>query len=218
MHSKIQITYINTVKINMVYIFQFCMEYSKKVATILSYLLSPVTVALYVIVLILVFSMRSTSIIDFICILMSSIIFLCILPIIGILIYAKKGKTDIWVSDRKTRTPFYALAIGGYIGATGFFYILNLYELFVLALTYVFVTSLIAIINLKSKISSHCAGITSPFTAMIFVFSVIAIPLFCLLPPIIWSRWYLKAHNHFQLLMGSSVGIIITASVYFIMY
>jgi hypothetical protein len=194
------------------------MDHGKKVATILSYLLSPTAVGFYVILLLLFFSMKSTLSVDVILTLISAIFFLCILPIIGILVYARKGRIDIWVSNRKTRTPFYALAIGSYIFGVCWFYYMNLYELFVLSLTYVFVTTIIAIINLKTKISSHCAGLTGPFTAMIFVFGFIAIPLFCLLPPIIWARLKLNAHTHLQLITGSFIGVIVTGAIYFIVY
>ena len=93
--------------------------------------------------------MNFSNNIDFLITLITAIFFLCLLPIIGILIYTKKGKIDIWVSDRKTRTPFYALAILGYISASAFFYLTNLNDLLTLSLAYVFVTSTVALINLK---------------------------------------------------------------------
>jgi membrane-associated phospholipid phosphatase len=186
----------------------------KQLADIISYILSPVNNAFYVIIILSIFFLETTNQLEFIIVFTVAFFFLCIMPVIGILIYTKKGIVDIWVSDQKIRTPFYLVAIGGYGIALVVFYLLDQHEFFVLTLAYFFVTITITLSNLKTKISSHTGGLTGPFTALLYLFGFIALPLFLLLPVIIWARMQLNAHSIGQLLGGAFIGSIVTYITY----
>ena len=196
------------------------MDAHRKLADIISYLLSPTTVAFYAIVILLLFSEETRQLDPGMIPLILSIalFFLCINPIAGILYYTKKGKIDIWVSERQTRPPFYLIAIAGYCIASILFYYLDAHDFFVLSVAYVGVTTAVLITNYKTKISSHSAGLTGPFTAVIFVIGFFALPLFVLLPIVIWARLKLNAHTFTQLIAGSIVGIIVTVATYLMIY
>lgn len=186
----------------------------KQLADIISYLLSPVNNAFYVIIIISIFLLETKNQVEFIIQFTVALFFLCIMPVIGILIYTKRGIIDIWVSDQKTRTPFYLVAISGYVIASAIFYFLNHHEFFVLTLAYLFVTITITLSNLKTKMSSHTAGFAGPFTATAYLFGSIALPLFIFFPIIIWARRYLNAHSTAQLIGGALIGVVITYATY----
>jgi len=190
----------------------------KRAADVISYLLSPVNNAFYVIAIIALFLLKMDNVSDFIITFIVAFFFLCITPVIGILIYTKKGIVDIWVSDQRFRTPFYLVAILGYIIAIILFYIIDQHEFFVLTLAYLFVTMTITLSNLKTKMSSHTAGLTGPFTAAFYLFGFISLPLFLLLPVIIWARLKLNAHSINQLYGGALIGCIVTYATYLNFY
>ncbi|MGZ7126942.1 MAG: PAP2 family protein [Halobacteriota archaeon] len=66
-------------------------------------------------------------------------------------------------------------------------------------------------INLYWKISIHTMGIAGPTTVLVFVFGYWGALLGLLLPPVIWSRVYLKKHMVAQAIMGTILGFVLTA-------
>lgn len=66
-------------------------------------------------------------------------------------------------------------------------------------------------INLYWKISIHTMGIAGPMTVLIFVFGYWGVLLGLLLPPVIWSRVYLKKHTVAQAITGAVLGFVLTA-------
>ena len=66
-------------------------------------------------------------------------------------------------------------------------------------------------INLYWKISIHTMGIAGPTTVLIFVFGYWGVLLGLLLPPVIWSRVYLKKHTVAQAITGAVLGFVLTA-------
>src|ERR1035437_7575308 len=66
-------------------------------------------------------------------------------------------------------------------------------------------------INLYWKISIHTMGIAGPTTVLVFVFGYRGALLGLLLPPVIWSRVYLKKHTVAQAIMGAILGFVLTA-------
>jgi membrane-associated phospholipid phosphatase len=66
-------------------------------------------------------------------------------------------------------------------------------------------------INLYWKISIHTMGIAGPTTVLIFVFGYWGALLGLLLPPVIWSRVYLKKHTAAQAITGAILGFVLTA-------
>jgi len=196
------------------------MDIHQKIADMISYLLSPTTIGFYVIVLFVLFSEKTKQIDPSVLpmILAIGLIFLCIVPVVGILYFTKIGTIDIWVSERRTRPPFYLIAIVGYLIASILFYSINAHDFFVLSVAYCGVTITVLLVNFKTKISSHSAGLTGPFTAVLFVLGPIALILFILLPVVIWARLHLKAHTFSQLMLGSIIGSLITSATYLVLY
>jgi membrane-associated phospholipid phosphatase len=66
-------------------------------------------------------------------------------------------------------------------------------------------------INLYWKISIHAMGIAGPTTVLVFVFGYWGVLLGLLLPPVIWSRVYLKKHTVAQAITGAVLGVVLTA-------
>jgi membrane-associated phospholipid phosphatase len=69
------------------------------------------------------------------------------------------------------------------------------------------------LINLRWKISGHTMGIAVPTTVLTFVFGPWGLLCGLLLPPVAWSRVYLKKHTIAQALAGALVGFALTALV-----
>ena len=72
-------------------------------------------------------------------------------------------------------------------------------------------TLFIFFINLYWKISIHAMGIAGPTTVLVFVFGYWGVLFGLLLPPVIWSRVYLKKHTVAQTIAGAILGFVLTA-------
>ena len=194
------------------------MDFQEKIANIISLILSPVGVAFIGTIAFSFFPKNSTNSYNTFISLILGIFFLSVLPVILILYYTKKGKIDLWVSERKIRTPFYVFAIIGYIFALIIFYYLELFEMMVFTAAYLFVTISILFGNFYTKISSHTGGVTGPVIALIYIFGINAMPLIILIPMVTWSRKKLNAHNDFQLISGIVIATIVTFITYYFFY
>ncbi|MFO8077761.1 MAG: hypothetical protein R6U21_03865, partial [Thermoplasmatota archaeon] len=193
------------------------MMQSKTLANILSYLFSPTIFAFYVLLILFLFPPLSSTNNNQIFIILFAIILLCVFPIIAILYYFKKGRVDIWVSNQKQRTPFYLVAITGYILASVFFYLQQETTLFVLSVAYVGVTTSVTLSNFITKVSSHSAGVAGPIAALVYIYGLSAVPFFLLLPLVFWSRLKINAHTFTQLTLGAIIGISITLFLYILL-
>jgi hypothetical protein len=190
---------------------------SIKIADAISKIFSPVCIAFYAIIIFLFFpplnsynnSYYSTLI---------GIFFLCIFPALPILYYFKKGEVDLWVSDRKTRTPFYIVAIIGYILSALIFFYQSNNIMFVFSISYLAVSIFLIIINMITKISTHMAGVAGPLTAITFIYGPIILPLFVIIPITMWARIKMNAHNYYQLIGGTILSIIVTYFIYLFFY
>lgn len=195
------------------------MKDSEKLPDSISKILSPVVMAFVAVIAFSFYSPLQNK--DFITISTSIILgvfFLSIFPAFAVVYKYKKGKVDLWVSDRKTRTPFYFVALTGYIIASAVFFVLDYYAMFILSLAYIFVTTVIMIVNLFWKVSTHSGGVTGPVTALIHGFGLYAIPFTILIPIVIWARLKLKAHSIMQLIMGVVIAAVLTSIVYLSLY
>lgn len=141
-------------------------------------------------------------------------IFFSLLPGMAILYFSRKGKVDVELSERTSRTQFYLIAIVCQIIAAAIFFIYDNKLMFVTSIAYAIVTSLMTVINLKWKISAHASGIAGPVTALYVVYGDIALPLYILLIPIFILRYRVKAHSTMQLIAGAALSIIVTYVVF----
>ena len=90
--------------------------------------------------------------------------------------------------------------------------------MFLLALGSLFVSIIAMGINLFWKVSIHCAGVTGPIFALVYVFGVAALPLATIVGLVGWSRIKLKNHTFGQTLAGTllslTVGIVLFTTLY----
>ncbi|MCF8216423.1 MAG: phosphatase PAP2 family protein [Chlorobium sp.] len=70
-------------------------------------------------------------------------------------------------------------------------------------------TVLILLITLQWKISIHLFTLTSSIALLILQFGNAMLFLFVLVPLLMWSRMYLKAHNFMQTLVGGIIGFVL---------
>jgi membrane-associated phospholipid phosphatase len=194
------------------------MNRTDKLAETLSKLLSPVVIAFFATVIFTFATPIKPSSYNPCHSLLIGVIFLAIAPIISILYFYQRGVVDLWVSDQKMRTPFYLVAIIGYVTASIIFFILHYQVMLVLSMAYVWVTTVVMIANLFWKVSSHSAGVAGPLTGLAYVYGLIALPLFLLVPMVIWVRKQLAAHTLTQLITGAAIAIFVTLIVYHVFY
>ena len=192
---------------------------SDRAADLISKVLAPQSVA-FLVVLILAFAspIGTGPLLNSLYCFLLGIAFIVVLPVSPVLVAYALGRTDIWVSSRTSRTPFFILAIMTYlIGSLIFFYGKST-AMYAISLSYVFVTLGVTLINLKWKISVHAAGIAGPSTALVGVFGLAALPIVALIVLVVWARIKLKAHTPWQSIAGAIVGVLITLGVYVIFY
>ena len=146
--------------------------------------------------------------------------FLCFafLPFLSILYFHRKKVVDLYVSKRKARTPFYLIAIASYSFATIIFLVTSTKIMFLLALGSLLVTIILMGVNLFWKVSIHCAGVSGPIFALIFVFGINALPLTSIVGLVGWSRIKLKNHTFAQTLVGTLISLTVVPVVFTMLY
>jgi membrane-associated phospholipid phosphatase len=70
-------------------------------------------------------------------------------------------------------------------------------------------TVFILLVTLQWKISIHLFSLTSSIALVFLHFGVPSLWLLVLVPLLMWSRIYLKAHNFMQTLVGSIIGFLL---------
>jgi len=192
--------------------------FKRSVAELVSKVLSAPVIA---VIATLFFSFRSPiglGLLDSFACTLIGFIFFAVLPVTPVAYFARKGTTDIYVSKREMRTPFFLAALASYILASAIFWVTQVKIMFLLSIIYVCVTFAVMVTNLFWKISIHSAAIGGPATAIVYVFGIIAMPLYALLIPVIWARVKLRAHTISQSISGMVLSIIITLTVCFIIF
>ena len=150
-------------------------------------------------------------------------ILLCLLcfvffPFLAILYFHQKKVVDLYISKRNARTPFFLIAITSYSFATAIFLVTNTKIMFLLALASLVVSIILMGINLFWKVSIHCAGVTGPIFALIFVFGISALPLTSIVGLVGWSRIKLKNHTFAQTFAGTIISLIVGIAVFTTFY
>lgn len=146
--------------------------------------------------------------------------FLCFVffPFLAILYFNQKKVVDLYVSKRKERTPFFLIAISSYTLASIIFLFTNTKIMFLLALGSLIVSIILMAINWFWKVSIHCAGVTGPIFALIFVFGINAVPLSSIVGLVGWSRITLKNHTFAQTFVGTLISLTVGFLVFSIFY
>jgi len=139
-----------------------------------------------------------------------SILSLSILPILYIITEYRRGRTDIFVTDKGKRPKFFIPALISYAMGALAFTLLGDGVLVAFHLCYLTVTAAIFLVSLKWKISIHTAGIAGPTTFLVYYLGPVYTILYLLIPLAAWSRYKLRAHTIPQLVMGALVALIVT--------
>jgi membrane-associated phospholipid phosphatase len=141
-------------------------------------------------------------------------LFAAIVPLSMLLIWETrtKAKVDLDVPSRAERGHPLLFASASYLVGTAALIAVNAPLLTtVLMFGYFAGTLCLFFINLYWKISIHTMGIAGPTTVLVFVFGYWGVLLGLLLPPVIWSRVYLKKHTVAQAITGAILGFALTA-------
>lgn len=146
------------------------------------------------------------------------ILTLCIFPFLPVIYSAKRGKTDLDVSEVEKRVPLYGLGLLGYALGAMVFLVLGNWLMSVMALAYLCVGMNMLLITLAWKISAHTAGVAGPTTALVFLFGTWILPLYLLSLWMIWARVRLRAHTLSQAVAGMLVAILVTSLVFMAFY
>lgn len=156
---------------------------------------------------------------NFIIITVVSALFAAILPITIVLMWSKKNSKDADIPEKEDRKyPLIVVIISYFIGAV-ILYMLNAPPITTFLMFCYFSNTLIVFfINLFWKISIHSMGVAGPTTALIYTFGYIGSILGLIIPIVMWSRVYLKRHTIPQVIMGATLGFILTAIQIYILY
>lgn len=155
---------------------------------------------------------------DFVSALLVVVIIMVVAPIAPIVYAAWKGRTDLDVSVQESRSKFLAFSLLCYIFAIAIFGFTSCLILQVLAAAYFNVTLGVLIVNQRSKISVHGAGVGGPGTALLAVYGWMALPVVILWALVIWSRIRLRQHSFLQAAAGVILGVLITWPTYIVLY
>ena len=139
-------------------------------------------------------------------------------PFLSVLYVYRKNVGDLYVSKRKARTPFFLIAITSYSFAAIIFLVTNTKIMYLLALGYTLVSIILMIVNLFWKVSVHCAGVTGPIFALIFVFGINALPLSLIVGLVGLSRIKLKNHTFAQTFVGTLIALTVGLLEYSMLY
>ncbi len=142
----------------------------------------------------------------------SSVMFLGLLPVLAIILDSRRGKTDVFVSRREQRPFYFILAIVSYLAGYVYFRFVSPNPMMSgFHLAYVIVTSAMTLATLKWKASVHACGISGPTTYLVLKMGYVHAVLYAILIPVYAARLKLRAHTPKELAMGTAIGIVFTA-------
>jgi membrane-associated phospholipid phosphatase len=134
------------------------------------------------------------------------------------LYYYRKNVVDLYVSKRESRTPFFLYALASYGVAAALFFATGTKIILLLALAYTVVTAILMVVNMFWKVSIHCAGVTGPIFALIFVFGTNVLPLSLIIGLLCWSRVKLRNHTFSQTAIGTLIALTVGLVEYTLLY
>jgi len=169
------------------------------------------------VIAVLLFSLINYSLLrgfPFVAVTCITTLFAAIVPLSTLLIWETRtnAKFDLDVPARTARNHPLLFASASYVVGTAALVVARAPLLTtVLMFGYFAGTLCLFFINLYWKISIHTMGIAGPTTVLVFVFGYWGVLLGLLLPPVIWSRVYLKKHTVAQAVTGAILGFVLTA-------
>ena len=183
-------------------------DFKEGLAQIISLMVQPLIMTILVFV---IFNYFSTNKNDFFMLTLLCLLFATFLPLTTILMWIKRNKLDLDVSNRDKRTFPLLLGIISYlIGVTILFIVGAPDIVIVLMFCYLTSTMLTLLITFFWKISVHAMGVAGPTAAITFVFGYPGLLLMFPLIMVMWSRIYLKKHTPAQVIIGAVTSLIVT--------
>lgn len=148
-----------------------------------------------------------------------SVFFGSLLPILIILIWVKRKKIEMDIPAKEDRMYPLLTVILSYLIGVIILYSLNAPPIItVLMFCYFSIAIVVVLISHFWKISLHSMGMAGPATALIYVFGIPGIVFSLIVPPVMWSRVYLKKHTISQVIAGACLGfLLVTLQIYLLM-
>ncbi len=180
-----------------------------RLADVISWVISPIVVApaIYIVLVQLGYSSDIHRLYYLTVLFLSS----TVVPVLLISGLKKTGKiSDYNISFREQRFMPLLVLVG--VNALGYEFIQQLHAPRLLTGILLFNAInmiLILLITLQWKISIHLFTLTSSIALLFIQFGSVALWLLLLMPILMWSRIFLKAHNFMQTLIGGIVGFIL---------
>lgn len=139
-------------------------------------------------------------------------LFGCVLPLVMIFGLLKlKIIKDFYAYDKKTRfIPFLWTALFYLLGVISLILVSSPPAVTALMACYFVNGIILMLITFKWKISIHASGITSPFTALVYLLGGVMLPLLLVVIPVGWARVELKAHTKMQVTAGAILSGLLT--------
>lgn len=137
--------------------------------------------------------------------------FATILPIVGIVSFARSRRLDYDIPERNARTGPFVVANASFL--SGFLLLLTGRApvlLTGLMLAYLINTSVMSVITLAWKISIHAAGITGPLTFLMFKLGPAWSLLYLLVVPVGLIRLRMRQHTVLQVIAGAVLSAALT--------
>ncbi len=174
---------------------------------------------LYTVIVIVILSPDQLGpLLDSLSAVMICVVLMVTMPVAPILLSAHRGYTDLDVSEQSKRGKFFLFSVGCYALAWWAYTTLQCHILAVLAAGYVGVSSSLLLLNLRTKVSVHAAGVSGPGTALIYMYGPLASVVTIIWILVVWSRVVLVQHTLRQGALGIATGAIVTFAVYVLMY
>jgi hypothetical protein len=145
-------------------------------------------------------------------------VFFAFFPFLPVIVISYRKNANSHYSEKRARTSFFLMALASYSAATVIFFATGTKIMFLPAFGYVCVTLVLMIIDVFWRISAHCAGVAGPITALLYVYGMVAVPLFLFLVPLSWARVALKEHTIGQTIGGALTAATIALAEYALLY
>lgn len=144
-----------------------------------------------------------------------SFVFMLIFSIFVLTGVKLKYFSDLDISNRRQRPLLYSFAI--FLSLAYLIFLFTFHAPIVLIFGVVALglgLTIAEIINMKIKISLHVGTMTAFVTALVLIFGINLVPTFFLVPLVAMARIKTKNHTPTEVLIGGTVGLLLTIAVY----
>ncbi len=147
-----------------------------------------------------------------------SLLFLTFIPLSAYILKDKIPKYKDKGRQGERRLAF-IMAVIGYVSGNFLSFVFNAPKgVKTIFLAYLFSGIILSFVNavVGHKASGHAAGVSGPFTLLLYFISFRYMYIYIILPVVFWSRLKLGRHKIGQLFSGTAIGIIATVLALFV--